>query len=387
MPNVMQALAREQIKQGDKVQVATFRYNPDWPLKEELNGVPVRRVDHKSRWLPFYLSGYRNFKHLTSNIQQPFSPDILHLHMPFSGLAAISVMPKVPAVYTFHGSWAEEYEVEARNAKRETRIYKLEAMVMRWIEKRALSQADVIVTLSKFMQKEAKKYQIKPEYGWEIIPSGVDLRKFHSRSLTQNTQFRKEHNVPENAFFIFTARRLAKRMGLENLIEAVKIAKEKIPEIYLIIGGKGELREELELLVTNYQLLDFVRLEGFIPENKIASYMSAADLFVLPTQALEGFGLINLEAMGSGTPVLGTPVGAIPEVIAPFKEKFVLNGTSPQDIAEGIINFYREYKDDQELRKAAREYAEGFSWERMVEEYGRLYSKILNSKHEIRNKF
>lgn len=378
-PNVIKGLAWRQLKSGHQVMVATFAQDTDWPLKERFESLEVWRTSLKSGSLPFYISGYRNFKNLALKIKNLFRPDLLHLHMPFSGLAASSAVPGIPVVYTFHGSWAKEYMLEAGGWKRRTGVHKLEGWLMCQIERRALSKAEIITTLSEFMQQQARQYAVNPSLGWQVVPGGVDLERFKPMSRAAKVRVRGRLGLPsfEDSFFIFTVRRLVRRMGLENLIKAVKLVEREIPKIYLIIGGKGELEEDLRLKIQDLRLEDKVRLEGFIGEEDLPKYFAAADLFVLPTQALEGFGLINLEAMASGTPVLGTPVGAIPEVIGPFRKEFILKGVSPEDIASGILHFYSHYKNDENIRREAREYAENFSWERMAQEYEKLYQKVL----------
>ena len=104
-------------------------------------------------------------------------------------------------------------------------------------------------------------------------------------------------------------------MGIDNLIEAFHRSKILRQKGLLLIGGKGLLEDRLKSMVENYDLHGSIRFLGHIPEIDLPQKYQAADFFVLPTRNLEGFGLVILEAMASGTPVLGTPVGAIPEVI------------------------------------------------------------------------
>ncbi|MBU1110041.1 glycosyltransferase family 4 protein [Patescibacteria group bacterium] len=402
-PNVIKELAKYQIAQGNRVKILTFRHQTDWPFEEEIEGIAVHRADLKDTRLPFYVSGYRNMRNLAKETLVEFEPDILHLHMPFSGLAVLDANsslfrvggggekqigrgPKV--VYTFHGSWAEESAIEASGFKRISGLYLLEKLLMKQIEERALFQADTVVTLSQFMQNEARKYRIKPRSGWKIVPAGVDLTKFKVKSLPPvaattveakegeklKVKFRKSLGMSENAFLLLCVRRLARRMGLEELIDAVEIVRKHIPNVFLIIGGKGELHGSLELKVSGLKLQKNIRLEGFIPEEKYADYCAAADLFILPTQSLEGFGLVILESLACGTPVLGTPVGAIPEVIGPFNKDLLTQSPSATDIADGIIDYRRNYfRQDTKIRTLARAYAEKFSWEKMNRKYLEIY--------------
>jgi glycosyltransferase involved in cell wall biosynthesis len=376
-PNVIKSLTAEQTRAGNVVTVLTFQHQPDWPLRETIDGVTVLRTPIKSNGLPFYWSGYRNMQKLAKQVIAQTDQAIIHVHMPFSGAAFLSQFTKSwPVIYTFHGSWPEEYEVEATGWKRKTGFFLLEKMLMRSFEKKALSRANKIVTLSKFMQDRAAKYSVRPKGGWEIVPAGVDSVRFNIPEQQTRIDFRKKIGISTEAFLVLTVRRLAKRMGLENLIDAIKLVKYEIPNTRLIIGGKGELEADLHEKIIQENLADTVTLAGFIAEDEYSMYLSSADIFMLPTQALEGFGLVILESMASGTPVVGTPVGAIPETIGKFNPALIADGTDSRAIAQAIINFYRlSMVHANELRIQSRRFAEGFSWEKMAQTYQRIYEE------------
>jgi glycosyltransferase involved in cell wall biosynthesis len=146
-------------------------------------------------------------------------------------------------------------------------------------------------------------------------------------------------------------------MGLENLIAAMKEVASYIPDVLLLIGGKGYLEGLLHAQVKKLQLEQNVSFLGFIPEEKLPLYYQAADLFVLPTIALEGFGLATVEALSCGTPVIATPVGANLEVIGPLGKDFICQDVTPEAIAERIV-WWLKYGISSSLRKRCREYCE-----------------------------
>ena len=147
-----------------------------------------------------------------------------------------------------------------------------------------------------------------------IIPGGVDLQRFYPAA--DKEEMRRHLNIPEEKTVLFTVRDLEPRMGLENLMYAVKQMIEVVPDIYLILGGEGPLKENLISLSQELGVESYIRFVGFIPEEDLPDYYRMADVFVLPTIELEGFGLITLEALASGLPVLGTPVGGTVEILA-----------------------------------------------------------------------
>jgi glycosyltransferase involved in cell wall biosynthesis len=121
-------------------------------------------------------------------------------------------------------------------------------------------------------------------------------------------------------------------MGLETLIESFNQSSVLREKGLLLIGGRGFLEDRLKAQVESANLQDAVRFLGYIAEKDLPLFYQASDFFVLPTRELEGFGLVNLEAMASGTPVLGTPVGGIPEVIGLFDKRLIFGGTDWQDM-------------------------------------------------------
>ena len=124
-----------------------------------------------------------------------------------------------------------------------------------------------------------------------------------------------------------TVRRLARRMGLENFIDAVDQLRKKEPSILAVLAGTGPLANELAALVEQKQLQEHVKLAGFVPDADLPLAYRAADLSVVPSIALEGFGLIVLESLAAGTPVVVTPVGGLPEVVSGLFPELILEGS------------------------------------------------------------
>ena len=160
-------------------------------------------------------------------------------------------------------------------------------------------------------------------------------------------------------------------MGLEILIRAMAILRRHVPEVLLLIGGMGSLRDDLESLTASLDLNDHVRFVGFVPDEQLPLYYQAADLFVLPTRELEGFGLVTVEALACGTPVLGTPVGATPEILLPLRSDLIFPGTDPDAIAQLILEHHQRLRSDpdghQALRNACRRHAvDRYAWPPLI---------------------
>ncbi|MGF6806856.1 glycosyltransferase involved in cell wall biosynthesis [Paraburkholderia sp. Clong3] len=157
---------------------------------------------------------------------------------------------------------------------------------------------------------------------------------------------------------MLAVRRLVRRMGLEDLIDAVKLLKRSAPDVLLLIAGKGRLEGELEARIADAGLEHNVKLLGFVPDQHLAALYRAANLSVVPTVALEGFGLITVESLASGTPVLVTPVGGLPEAVAGLSPDLVLPETGAAAIAAGLagaLNGTLKLPDADACRRYARE--------------------------------
>jgi glycosyltransferase involved in cell wall biosynthesis len=125
-------------------------------------------------------------------------------------------------------------------------------------------------------------------------------------------------------------------MGLEDLIDAVALARARVPDLLLLVGGSGRLADELQTRATAQGLAEHVRFLGRVPEDDLALAYRAATLTVVPTVALEGFGLVAAESLAAGTPVLATPVGGLPEVLHDLSPDLVLPAAGAAALAEGL---------------------------------------------------
>ena len=117
-------------------------------------------------------------------------------------------------------------------------------------------------------------------------------------------------------------------MGLHNLIEAMGEVVKSQPEVLLLIAGKGTLRNELDQDIGSKNLSQNIRMMGAVTDQILPLLYRAADFSIVPSTDYEGFGLTLIESLASGTPVLGTPVGAIPEILLPFSKSLLLEGVS-----------------------------------------------------------
>ena len=244
-----------------------------------------------------------------------------------------------------------------------------------------MHKAGIVVVLSLFTQKKLQRvYKISAEK-IIIIPGGVDLERFYP--ATDKTKIRQHLNIPQEKMTLLTVRDLEPRMGLQNLIYAIKKVRLELPDIYLVLGGQGPLDADLKLLTRKLGVEDCIKFTGFIPEIELPDYYRMADIFILPTLELEGFGLITLEALASGIPVLGTPIGGTVEILNRLDSKYLFKDTEPESIAELIIKTCEEFKANpgswQDVSSQCRLFVEeNYSWEKNVDLLEKLIAGVAS---------
>lgn len=293
-------------------------------------------------------------------------PDVLVSHFAWLTLPILDQLRHQPFVMHFHGPWAEESRVQGAN--------QVTARFKRLIERAVYTRADRIITLSSaFADLVVNQYGVDSSR-IRIVPGAVDLSRFCLPS--SKVASRAAMGWPTDRPLLVAVRRLVPRMGLENLIRAIDMVRTRIPEIQLYLAGKGPLASKLEQLIDDLHLRNNVALLGFVPEESLAALYQAADLSIVPTVALEGFGLIVVESLAAGTPALVTPVGGLPEIVADLSPSLVVRSSSQEDIADSIV---AALSGSAAIPSSAacRAYAEAhFSAERMARQVAEVYREV-----------
>ncbi len=243
--------------------------------------------------------------------------------------------------YAVHSPFVEEWK---SNLQLNSKLRKRLALpIVARMESRIFGKSDLIHCDSAYCLE-----LIRAEYPGQIGEKGivlsgwVDTQRFTPAAESRN-QLRRRLGAPWNSTtnIFFTLRRLVPRMGLDTLLEATAIVARDGYAFKLVIGGDGPERQPLEAQVQRENLADRVVFLGRIPEDRLVDCFRAANCFVLPTRALECFGLIVLEAYACGIPVVGVPVGAIPEVMGVQLSAWVAQDNSAPALADKMRDFLR----------------------------------------------
>lgn len=263
-----------------------------------------------------------------ARLQAAPPPKVLATHFSLYSFLLLPYLQGTSHVVHFHGPWAEE--AAAAGGSRPGVLLK------RGIEQKVYSSAVRFLTLSRaFRLLLIENYGIRPER-ISVVPGCVDLERFHASP--HRDSHRRLLGWPLNRRIILCVRRLVARMGLAELIGAFAKIAARLPDVDLHIGGRGGLEAELRSLVLKLGLEQRVIFCGFIPEDDLPDCYAASDLSIVPSQKLEGFGLVVLEALASGVPVLVTPVGGLPEIVTGLRRNLVLAGRDTVSLAQGLAS-------------------------------------------------
>jgi glycosyltransferase involved in cell wall biosynthesis len=149
------------------------------------------------------------------------------------------------------------------------------------------------------------------------------------------------------------------------------------PEALLLIAGKGPLRDKLIATIRSKNLEHHVRLLGFVPDEDLPLAYRAANLSIVPTIQHEGFGLITIESLAAGTPVLVTPIGGLPETVRDLSEELILPDASVAALQEGIgaaLNGDLHLPDAETCRNYARR---RFDWPVIARQVRQVYEEVV----------
>ncbi len=380
--------SRELAARGHEVCVLAGRTGAPPGPDEMRDGYRVRRWGSKRRTFgDGYVSAIGACLSAAQKLGEAWRPDIVHCHQGLSAYAVLRAGIAAPFVCTFHSPWRDELteDAHAREAALSPAIrplYRLATFVKKarvhQMEGDSLLRSQAIAVLSEFSRERlCAAHGLAPE-SVKVIPGGIDLERF--RPVSDEERGRIRSRLGFSGFTILSVRRLVRRTGVDLLLEAMVQICSRVPDVQLVLAGRGPERESLERMANELGVGRNVTFAGFVADEELPDYYRAADLFVLPSRSLEGFGVSTLEALASGLPVVGTPVGATPEILGPLEKGLVAAEASPRAIAKAAhpwITFPSALRD---MRSRCRSYAESrFRWSEAGGALEDLYRSVLQA--------
>jgi len=330
---------------------------PNTKKEEDINGIKVKRLSYIGKIANTNITPKLPLEILKEDF------DILHTHLPTpwsaDWSAIISKIKNRPLILTYHndivGNGFANYIAKFYNAT---------------ILKLLLRKANaIIITQSGYYDYSPSLKRYKDKIG--VIPNGVDIERFKPLNVE------KEENT---LFFLSVLDEFHRYKGLDYLFEALKRVKKKIPNVRLIVGGKGKLLNYYKQKVISMDLRDNVEFVGFIPDEEIVEYYNKCDVFALPSISAkqEGFGIVLLEAMACEKPVVSTEIVGVAEDIKEGNAGKIIKPKDDEGLAEAIIEILEDKNLARKMGKNGRKLVEEkYTWEKIATNVLDAYEGLL----------
>ncbi len=219
-------------------------------------------------------------------------------------------------------------------------------------------RSPMVLSTSRYCCDRIEAHYGVPRERLAVVPEGIDLRRWEPAG---------EHATPEPGTVLCVARQYPrKRVG--DLVEAFARLRRDCPDARLVVIGDGPEHGALQVLVARLGLGDAVRLAGVLADEEVQAWYRRASLFCLPS-IQEGFGIVFLEAMASGLPVVSTTATAIPEVVPHGLAGLLVPPRDPEALSDALRTLLTDSALRERCRAFGREHVKPFSWDRVAERF------------------
>jgi rhamnosyl/mannosyltransferase len=361
-------LAKGLVDAGQTVKVYTARV-PGWPRRQVWQGIDVHR-----------------FRAIARPFSYPFMPgiipalahgncDILHAHinspMTVDFTAFASRLVGTPLVITYHADAVYTDIAEKAPAFRGwlNQAYWLSRHLAAGIARHLIVTSPIYLESSRFLQRYRHKIS--------VVPPCVD--PFFLVSPQDTASAKQNLGYAANDLLVLFVGRLVPYKGLRTLLRAFRHVRKRIRSAQLAIVGSGPEQPVLEQLANQLGLADAVRFVGTLSRPRLREAYSACDLFVLPSLSRsEAFGIVLLEAMARGKPVVATHVGGIPYVVRQGQSGILVPPFDPIPLAEAISQLLNDPELRQRMGQAGRKRVlANFTREPVTMQLLEIYRKLL----------
>jgi 1,2-diacylglycerol 3-alpha-glucosyltransferase len=295
--------------------------------------------------------------------------DINHAHTPFMmGVHALmlSKIDRIPVVGSFHTMFTDDAVLKEYLTGNKILAKTIKKYSWRYAQM-FYNRCDAVAAPSQTIERMLKKKKIKRV---RFIPNGINIKKFNPN--VDGTNIRSRF-VKRNEKLVMYVGRLGREKRLETLINAARIMKND--DIKFVLVGSGPAQTHYQKMVEHMHLQDKVKFTGFVKNELLPKYYAACDAFCIPS-TFETQGLVSLEAMGCGKPVIGANYLALKELIENGKngEKFTPNDGN--DCARKIKKVLYNINSYKYMVKTAERYSIEHSTDHLLE----LYRRVLNNE-------
>ena len=356
-------ISRELSKRGHDVTVITTR-SPKHEKLSEIKGVNICRIPIGLRIYNSHIP-FRILVHLNSD-----QYDIIHAHTPvptIADLAALrNIAKKCPFVLTYHNDITKDGIFGSIIST----IYNMT------VGKFLLQHSDIIISTTKtyaINSKQLCKYLQKIK----VIPNGVDDKVFNPK--LDGSRIREKYGLKEDCKIVLFVGRLDYYKGCEYLVEAFSTVVKRMKNAHLILVGSGPLEGRLREIANELNIADDISFAGYLKDEDLPYYYATCDVFVLPSISLyEGFGIVQLEAMACGKPVITTTLPGVREVDVEGVATIHIPPKNKQKLAEAIIKILKDDDLATRLGKNGRELiVKKYSWSKVAKAIEQVYLEVV----------
>ncbi len=355
-------LARGLVRNGHEVTVYCA-CDPLLPGESTEEGVRVRRMRAPLRLYgtPIAVSPLNLFVE---------DYDIVHCNFPSPYLSALfswfSRAKGIPAVLTWHNDLP--YVTSAAGLL--VRAHSLFSPAYLRYYDRIIATTSVYARTSYTLRRYPGKVR--------VVPNGVDTSRFSP--LVSGDEVRARHGLEGRTVVLFVGAltQWHAYKGVDQLIAAFRVAASTNSDLRLLVVGRGSLLPSFKRQVSAASLEDKVIFAGQVSGDLLPHYYAACDFAVLPSKdRSEGFGLVLLEAMASGKPVIGSRVGGVTDVIRHGETGLLVDPVMPEPLADAIVKLGGDHRLRNELGRRGRAYAEGHDWSATVKLVEDVYREAI----------
>jgi D-inositol-3-phosphate glycosyltransferase len=343
--------------------------------------VPLPKAELE-RYIPKFVQGIKSFAE-SKNIHY----DLIHSHYWMSGLAAIELSQtwNIPFLHMFHTLVLMKNRI-AQTPQEMEGEYRILG------EKKVISKANRIIAATLAEKSQLEFLYKAPSSKISVIPPGVDTRHFYP---IPKDEAKEVVGVPEDSHTILFVGRIEPLKGIDKLIQAISIIQNNgelrcCPHNLVIIGGEPNAKSEemnaemarLQDMVEDLGIENFVIFLGKQDQQLLPYYYSASEIVVMPSH-YESFGMVALEAMACGTPVVASQVGGLAFLVRDGETGFVVPGNDVQMLAKRIVELIKDKDLRNKLGNKSAEYAQLYAWEIISEKMIEVYNQVLEKHNSI----
>jgi glycosyltransferase involved in cell wall biosynthesis len=355
-------LANQLIAAGDHVEVWTIRHPHTLPAEEDVDGLPVRRFalplpSARAREMVRFPKVASTALRALMDAEAEFRPDVLHVQC-FSAngayAAVLATRRRLPLVVTLQGeTLMDDHDIYTRSFS------------LRLALRGALRRADAVTGCSQFVIDDAMRSFGLPAAKGTVVPNGVELGGDHGlRPLA----------LPFERFVLGLGRAVPKK-GFDLLLAAFARLAPSHPGLGLVIAGGGSARAELSRHAAALGFADRVVLPGPLDRGSVAWAMANAEVFVLPSR-VEPFGIVVLEALRAGCPVVASRHGGATEIVRHEREGLIVDPFDTDGLAAAITRLLEDRQLASALAEAGRVRVAHYGWAEIAGHYRDIYRAV-----------